>query len=345
MSWLDETGFERRPLVFVEDHLYHTGELLAALHAQRPDLVSHTTVVSIDREGPDTAAAVSEWLSRYSDVQVAATGATGSRVRAVTPADTHDAAAFARFVSRLLRPGGILVQDVQLSTLPYVPADRWWDSIYTAATVRGLFASQAPCVRFLSNKRGYAATFGRELSEAGFDPRDVMDKSELTSIVVPAVASLFDRAFPLTLRAAAGSDANPAPAIHSWPIAPKAISQPEVEPAFDLLLWRIGEAIELGGRAISNASGGVAFKSGAAEAATWGALIEDALGRRQGLPVIAIGERIGPPDAGRAELTNLAARHIHTLRSRLASPDLIVTADHRYRLKDDLRAGLVDRRT
>jgi hypothetical protein len=345
MSWLDEPGFERRPLVFVEDHLYHTGELLAALHAQRPDLVAQTTVVSVDRAGPDTTAAVAEWLTSHPGVQIAAGAAADDRVRSIAAPDTRDAAAFARFISRLLRPGGILVQDIQLSTLPYVPADRWWESIYTAATVRGLFATQPPSVRFLSNKRGYAATFGRELADAGFDPRDVMDKSDLTATVIPAVASLFDRAFPLTLRAALRGEAGPAPAIRSWPLAPQPISQPEVEAAFDLVLWRTAASLELGGRAIAPGTGRIAFKSGSAEASTWAALIEDTFGPRQGLPVVAVGERIGPRDAGRAELTNLAARHIHTLRSRLASPDIIVTADHRYRLKDSLRAGIVDGRT
>ena len=29
MAWLDEPGLERRPVVFVEDHLYHTADLLA----------------------------------------------------------------------------------------------------------------------------------------------------------------------------------------------------------------------------------------------------------------------------------------------------------------------------
>ena len=330
--------------MFVEDHLYHTGELLAALHAARPDLVSQTTAVSIDRGGPDTAATVADWLSRYPDVQVAAFTSGGDQVRTIASSDTGDVAAFARFVSRLLRPGGILVQDVQLSTLPFVPADRWWESIYAAATVRGLFAAQPPSVRFLSNKRGYAATFGRELADAGFDPRDVMDKSELNSVVVPAVASLFDRAFPFILRSRSRSEAGLIPPIHSWPIAAKPTAQPEVEQALDLVLWRTTDSIDLGGRAIDHPAGRIGFKPGVPEVETWASLLEDALGPRQGVPVIAVGERIGPRDAGRAELTNLAARHIHTLRSRLASPDVIVTADHRYRLKQDLRVGIVERR-
>ena len=61
MAWLDEPGFERRPLVFVEDHLYHTADLLAAVAAVRPDLVACATAVAIDRPGPDTDATIDEW--------------------------------------------------------------------------------------------------------------------------------------------------------------------------------------------------------------------------------------------------------------------------------------------
>ena len=124
------------------------------------------------------------------------------------PGDIVDAAAFARIVSRLLRPGGLLIQDVQLSTLPFVPADRWWESIYLAATVRGMFPSRAPTVRFLSNKRGYSATFGRDLLDAGFDPRDVMDKSALRDTVVPAVDRTLRSRVPADAR---GTRFRPAP--------------------------------------------------------------------------------------------------------------------------------------
>jgi hypothetical protein len=51
---------------------------------------------------------------------------------------------------------------------------------------------------------------------------------------------------------------------------------------------------------------------------------------------MSIGERIGPREAGRAEVTNLAARHIHTLRHRLTDTSAIVTADHAYRIAPGL---------
>ena len=63
------------------------------------------------------------------------------QIRVPDPGDLADAASLARAIARLLRPGGLIVQDVQLSTLPFLPADRWWESIYVAATVRGLIRS------------------------------------------------------------------------------------------------------------------------------------------------------------------------------------------------------------
>src|SRR5262245_26313516 len=326
MTWLDEPGFERRPLVFVEDHLYHTAELLAALAAVRPDLLASITAVGIDRPGPDTDATVDEWRTRYPQLQIVApltrhdsASAASQRIRALDPIDLANAPSFAKLVSRLLRPGGILVQDVQLSTLPFLPADRWWESIYLAATVRGLFADRAPTVRFLSNKRGYEATFGRDLLEAGFDPRDVMDKAALMDTVVPTIGAFLDREFPYEVRAGDGR----------WPVGRTDADRAELSAVFDAVLWPAAGGLELSGRAI--AAGAQAVRGGEAE--SWRLLIDDLLSDGPGLTVIDVGRRLGPPDAERAELTNVAARHVHTLRSRLVDPAAIVTKDHAYRLR------------
>lgn len=37
----------------------------------------------------------------------------------------------------MLRPGGLLLQDIQLATLGFIPPNRWWESIYLANTLRG----------------------------------------------------------------------------------------------------------------------------------------------------------------------------------------------------------------
>src|SRR6185295_17016972 len=210
-----------------------------------------------------------------------------------------------------------------LSTLPFVPDDRWWETIYLAATVRGVFADRPPQVRFLSNKRGYTATFGRDLVEAGFDPRDVMDKAALDTSVAPTLAGLFDAAFPMTLavslHAAAGRD--------TWRASSHDAERRELAARLDLLLWIDASGWELTGRLIARdaSARGLPLRPGH-EANTWRALLADRLDGGDGLPVVGVGERIGPQGVDRAEATNLAARHVHTLRSRLRDPGALVTA-------------------
>jgi hypothetical protein len=73
-----------------------------------------------------------------------------------------------------------------------------------------------------------------------------------------------------------------------------------------IVLWPAAGGVEIGGRLV--AGGRLAIKPGSHEGATWRALIDDRLDGGDGLPVTGVGERIGPPQAERAELTNLAAR-------------------------------------
>ena len=319
MNWLDESGSERRPLVFVEDHLYHTADLLTAVRAVRPELLGHVGVAVLDRPGPDTDEAAAACAAEFPEVAVA--------IPALS--DLSDAASFSKWVSRRLRAGGILVQDVQLGTLPFMPADRWWETIYLAATIRGMFPDRPPAVRFLSNKRGYGATFGGDMLDAGFDPRDVMEKGDLGGTVVPALSALFDRRFPWQLDSR-----------RTWPIGDSEADRFEISGTLDLVLWHAAHGMELSGRAVAG-PGRVTLRPGSPEAETWSALIRNHLEGNDGLAVVELGARVGPPQAERAELTNLAARHIHTLRSRLRTPTDIVTICHAYRLNDRLRAGVV----
>jgi hypothetical protein len=339
MSWLDTVGFERRPVVFVEDHLYHTSEWLAACAASDPDLLSLLTVCAIDRSGPDTEAAITEWLARYPALQVAAlTGLTDDRLRPLGTRDLESVPAFGALLASLLRPGGVLVQDVHLSTLPCVAADRWWQSIFVATHVRGLQADRPPAVRFVSNKRGYAATFGRDLAEAGFDPRDVIDKAEVVSVGVPVLRALVDQRFDCAL-----SLRRPPQPRRVHRVSPT--DRDAIESALDLVLWPGTEgpgSADLGGRLVGRR---LVLRAGSHETDTWAHLLADGLAGGPGLPVVSVGERVGPASAARAELTNVAARHIHTLRSRLNDGAAIVTSRHAYRLADALAIGQVDRLT
>jgi hypothetical protein len=320
MLWADEAGDMRRPIVAIEDHLYHTGELLQAISAQAPSRLSDLTVCAIDRSGPDTANTIADWRVRYPAV----------RLLTLDELSARDLPAFARAIAALVRPGGLVLQDVQLSTLPFVPADRWWESIYIGATVRGLFADRPPTIRFCSNKRGYDATFGKELLDAGFDPRDVMDKSTMRDIVVPAILRMAAAKFPATLRATGGGG------IRTIPVSE--FDRDDIAGELDLVLALDGGKPVLMGRGVASPA---TFRPGSAEATTWAALIEDRLGQGSGLSVIGVGRRLAEPGAERAELTNLAARHMHALRGRLRDPDAIVTANHAYQISAGLSAAIV----
>jgi|GEM_PF-1090621 len=389
MTWVAAEGFSRRPLVVVEDHLYHMTELLERLGG-RSALYDQLTVICLDRPGPDTTRTAAGWLAACPGLQVIAAvepGSNAARTGAGEPPDTHPraaepsdlharaaepphvhssasigagAAGAARFqplppaaftsphrlcltVAGALRPGGLLLQDIQLQTLAFIPADRWWESIYLASAVRGMFAERPPTCRFVSNKRGYEATFGRDLLDAGFDPREVIDKGDLERAMVPTLRRHLDRTFPLTLRLAA-------PGREPWElrVARAGGERDEIDAHLDLVLWSAGDgARELGGRALAPAAGDparrrVVFKPGNQEAVTWQSLLLDRLTNGGGLPVLEVGGRLAPSGAGKPEITNIAARHLHTLRGRLEDPAAILTAHHAYRLCERLLVGLAE---
>ncbi|HEV8577672.1 MAG TPA: hypothetical protein VGX68_01210 [Thermoanaerobaculia bacterium] len=345
MSWVASTGFTRRPLVVAEDHLHHVTELLNVLAEADASILPLTTVVCLDRAGPDTARLLAQWLAMYPALQVAASIGPGdeasglSRFAALDAAVFENANRFCKAVAGMLRPGGLLLQDIQLSTLKFIPPDRWWESIYVASTVRGMFAENPPICRFLSNKRGYEATFGRDLIDAGFNPRDVMDKSELRTMVAPVVRSYLERSFPFRLRIVHGpSDAA---------VAKTEEDQREIEGELDLVVWCAGPAVEIGGRLLPGEGERrrLAFKPGSQEAVTWIELVDDRIRGGEGVAVVDVGKRIAPEGAGRAEITNLAARHIHGLRGRLRDGTAILTAHHAYRLAAGLRVGRVTARS
>lgn len=325
MTWGEASAFDRRPIVVVEDHLYHITLLLQALEEMAPALLAQTAVICLERPGPDTEAAVERWLAAYPDLRIVAETASGSSLDHQVFVASN---VYCRTVAGMLRPGGLLLQDIQLATLQFIPADRWWESIYLAATVRGMFATRAPACRFFSNKRGYGATFGRDLVEAGFDPRDVIEKDDLSRVVVPALRSYLDRRFPWRLE-------RPSQRLIAVGTSEEDIGEAEQE--MDLVAWiETDGGLSLGGRAVGRR---LQLKSASQEGRTWERLIADRLEGGAGVPVTEVGERLAPEGALRAEITNVAAKHLHLLRSRLEDPGAIVTAQHAYRLRDGLRVG------
>jgi hypothetical protein len=358
MSWVRPSGFTERCLVIVEDHLHHVTEILAALAAAEVwlpiGLLEQTTVLCLDLPGPDTAAAVRRWLEAYPGLQVAAVAAETdlpavlrSRWSPLDPAVFQSPSRFCTTAGGLLRAGGLLLQDIQLSTLRFLPEERWWESIVLANAVRGQLSDtperprRPPACCFLSNKKGYEATFGRDLLDAGFDPRDVLSKDDLGRTVVPLVRETLARAFPRILRTA-GRGGRPA----AVPVADHEGDRRDVEAELDLVLWAGETTIDLGGRLLATDTERprLTLRADSQEAVTWRALVDDRLTGGPGVPVTEVGRRVAPAGAAGAELTNSAARHAHDLRKRIGDRErtALLTVEHAYRLSDRLAVGRVE---
>ncbi|MEM7456666.1 MAG: hypothetical protein AAF456_20140 [Planctomycetota bacterium] len=340
MNWLVEKEFHSRPIVAVEDHVYHISELLRESKKGSESLLASLTVVCLDRAGPDTDEAVEHWLSEFDTVQVAARVSSESiandRLLNLPEAVFASQNEYCRQIAALLRAGGLLLQDIELETLEFVPRDKWWESTMLATTVRGIKGQPPPRCAFISNKRGYEATFGAELLAAGHDPRDVLNKYETERIVVPFLVKHLAEAFSLTLIW------TQADLESSCRIGDDPVSRRELEAEIDLVLWpdKDGQS-ELGGRLLEpSKKSPLVFPVDSNEFKTWQALISARIDSNTGVEVQAVGARVAPAGALRPEITNAAARHIHSLRKRLKDPADIVTVQGEYRLRERLKVGV-----
>lgn len=322
----------RRPLVVVEDHLYHIDEILGLFGRRAPGLLSRLTVVCLDRPGPDTRAAIERWASAFPQVLVVADVSPGDGERHLAlPAEAlAREKGYVDAVAGLLAPRGVLVQDIQLEPLRFLEPDAWWETIYLAANVRGRYGSGAPRCVFMSNKRAFEATFGKKLRLAGFDEDDVLSKDELEDTLVPLVLRSLRESLPLALERSGQPEA--------WVCADDDETQ-----TLDLVLWEDrAEKVVLTGRAL--AKGRLELASSTHEAATWRALVDTHLDGSSGVSIAALGIRVAPQDALRAEQSNAASRHAHKLRGRLLDKSALVTVEQHYRFADHLRVGRIRRR-
>lgn len=340
VAWRIASELQRRPLVVVEDHLYHLDCLLELLRDHEPQLLARLSVVCLDRPGPDTQAALARWAEAYADVQVLADAEPRSaRQQRLPAAALAQANVYARTIAELLEPRGLLVQDIQLDTLRFVPVEQWWDSIYLANTVRGMFAERPPQCIFLSNKRGFHATFGKDLLAVGFDPRDVLHKDELESALLPLLRRRLRDAFPHELLVAAGAVARAgAP---EW-LTGDAIEIERLSSSLDLVLWDERAAkVAISGRLVETRGERLELALGGHEALSWRALVEARMSGAMGVSTRELGERVAAEQSNASEQSNAAARHVYALRKRLRRADALITIEHHYALADELAVGWV----
>lgn len=349
MNWLQQNRFNARPIVAVEDHVYHISELLRTLCSELPSLISSLTVVCLDRLGPDTDAAVCEWFELYPELQVAARISRpeliqefSEQLSVLDDSIFQDQNAYCRKLAAMIRPQGLLLQDIDLETLEFVPRDRWWESTMLATTVRGIMGQRPPRCAFISNKRGYEATFGSELLEAGHDPRDVLNKYEMRQIVVPFLGKYLESVFPLQLDWLLGGSREK-DRFFQCRIADSEGERLAIEQALDVVVWpACDQMCKLGGKlVVMGKKQSISLPVDGNEIETWRQLVDAKLESRDGIEVQEVGQRVAPTGALRAEVTNSAARHLHSLRKRLTDPQAIATVSGSYRLRDSLAVGRV----
>lgn len=344
VSRLLSNPFSPRPLVVVEDRVYHISELLGTIQRAAPQLLPNLTVVCLDRAGPDTDAAISDWRNDFPDLQIASrlddaglfTGSASHTFQLPEEVFTNQND-YCKTIAGLIQKRGLLVQDIDLESLKFISRERWWDTTILASTVRGIVGDRGPKCAFISNKRGYEATFGSELLAAGHDPRDVMNKYEMERVVVPFMNQHLQSHFPWQLNWSQNINSN-----HCCWVNQEEGAKRDVESELDLVLWpEKDQSIEMGGRALTSArKPALSLASDGNEAETWRELIQSRLNNTGGVAVQEVGQRVAPSGAMRAEVTNAAARHIHSLRKRLTNSQNIVTVQGHYRLADDLQVGI-----
>ncbi len=355
MTWLCEEGLERRPIIVVEDHLNHLSDICRRLRAEQPELLRLVTLVGLDQRGPDTRRDVRRWLRDYPAIQVAAhlTVEDGRQLAERHPgrllpirSELLESAApteLAELIAGLLRPGGFLLQDVQLETLRFIPADRLWLSIRILTTrVRDSVPGRPPVCWFMSNKKNPFQGVRQSLKDLGFEPDQFLDKDDLEGEVTSTFQDFLEEAMPFSLRVTK----------HGELIGDTVVGEedlPDVMNGVDLALWQTNDTLlRLGGRSVKGEVLERQFDS--IDGRAWRELVVDRFGQRAGVPTRRFGElrsRETPDDVDYDEMQISArgTRLAHRMRTVLRGDpkSVLETRDGTYRLADHLRVGRVTR--
>ena len=213
--------------------------MLEAVERVSPDLLPCLTCCAIDQPGSDTTAIVSDWLERYGSLQVAAcvepsdvSADLGARLIPIEVRHLSELSSFTRLVASLLQPGGILLQDVHLSTLRFIQPDRRRESIYVAATVRGTFARKPPGSAVSFEQTRLHGDLRTRSDGRRVRPREVMDKAELETVIVPSITRELRARFPYHLRT---PDRD-----RPTPVGSDADARQDLDSQIDVMLWDIG---------------------------------------------------------------------------------------------------------
>ncbi len=353
MTWVFEKGFQRRPIVVIEDHLNHLSDICEWLQAEDPNLLRLVTLVGLDQGGPDSRRSVRDWLQEYPAIQVAAHLAeedAPERTRRYPDrllyiaSDLLSSASpveLSELIPSLVRPGGFLLQDVQLETLHFIPADRRWESIRRlTAVVRGMVPGRPPVCWFMSNKRNPFRRLRNALKDLNFEPRHFLDKDDLEKYVVPTIQGFLEDSMPFSLRVTQ----------HGELICDTVVGEEDLDDVMsgtDLTLWQAGDALRLGGRLIK---GGVLKRDfDGAEGTAWRELVADRFAQGGGVKTRRFGELRSPDAPAGMPREDDAIREwayglVYNMRSVVqgANPKSVLKNKNKtYYLADRLRVGWV----
>ncbi|HEY6351071.1 MAG TPA: hypothetical protein VI636_16835 [Candidatus Angelobacter sp.] len=160
MHWISDPAAGQRPVVIVEDKPRHVSTLVTELGNYREELTGLITIVCLAEGHGDTASAVGKWLANDLDLHVRTLPGPatadlkkrfGERCGVLDPQITQDMESYAREFRTLLRPGGLLLQDVVLNPLRFTEQDKW-KSVYAAGQVRSLLMPRGLQLWFMTNK-------------------------------------------------------------------------------------------------------------------------------------------------------------------------------------------------
>ena len=298
MSWIRSEGFELRPILVIEDHLEPLTKIIEILAAEAAHFLGLLTVVSLPREPRgDSRESVRGWLESHPQLQVAAYlaerdaadlgAAFPDRFQPVPAAalESQTSDRLRAILAGMLRPGGLLLQDICLDSLAFIPHGDLVESFTKIAhsVQQGFPARRRPECWLMSEQRRFEADFMPRLARQGFLPKNFLSKKTLDRNLSQNLKAFLVESMPLFLRLAQhGEESLETILGHE--------DRDEVMSECDLVLWQPGGRIRIGGRLVKPEEAGRLRQPGTKISQFWDALVRDLFGRHAGVTIEKLNE-------------------------------------------------------
>jgi len=354
-NWLTDKP-TRKPFVLMEDELRYIRRVLGLSKNRAPQVIPNLTIVYPEIADDELADDVLGLLREYEGVTIVA---RVNKAEALAQARTDDDKAawdrlvelpetccspgrkaereYKQFVSKLIRPGGVLLVDLLLEPLLFLMDEPYSATIEVATDIRdlGFRTSDEPQIWLWSRLTDMGVGFARCTEEARIRGRNCYEKdTPRDDELVTDLGEFLEDRFPWTMRTSAGENHRVGPD-----------DTGSVGRTVGLVVWP-----ERDGRIISD---GIILSDELnldplenSEVKTWNALLED-----------AVGDRIGVAADSIAKYHNNPYHHIYTLRHNRLTPSLklrsgktlspnemIVNANEGYQLTEECIYAIVKKR-